>query len=47
MVSMLLGEISSRSCLYALPDPAPAWVLLNKICIPLFRILYANLHVYN
>ena len=33
-----LREISSCSCLTVLPSPA--WLLLNKMCIPLFRALY-------
>ena len=33
-----LGEISSCSCLTVLPGPA--WLLLNKICIPSLRALY-------
>ena len=33
-----LRDISSCSCLTFLPGPA--WLLLNKICKPLFRALY-------
>ena len=33
-----LWEVSSCSCLTVVPGPA--WLLLNKICIPLFRALH-------
>ena len=39
------GEISSCSCLTVLPGPA--WLLLNKIFIPLFRTLYNRYSVYS
>ena len=35
-----LQEISSFSCLTVLPGPA--WLLLNKICVPLFWALYRD-----
>ena len=35
-----LREISSCSCLTVVPGPV--WLLLNKICIPLFRALYSD-----
>ena len=41
-VCMWLREISSCSCLTVLPGPA--WLLINKICIPLFRALYTRNH---
>ena len=37
-----LRDISSCSCLNFMPGPA--WLLLNKICTPLFRALYKNQH---
>ena len=42
---MWLREISSCSCLTVLPERA--WLLLNKICIPLFRALYNMSRTYS
>ena len=36
----VVAKNSSCSCLTVLPGPA--WLLLNKICIPLFRAVYLS-----
>ena len=44
MACTWLGEISTCSCLTALPGPA--WVLLSKICKPFAGSLYKMMAAY-